>query len=117
MTNKKLTEACARLLNIPLFSDGEFVDGYVWDEENEWLKRHNEGNQDQYFAPLSRIADAISVASFLRMELGFMDDRAYAKCKGITKSFVYASRIVPAYRNDAMCRAICVLAFEIKKQD
>lgn len=117
MTNKKITEDCARILNLPLFSDGDFVNGYVWNEETAseygFLKQHNEGNQPLYFAPLTRVEDAIKVASYLRMELIFNDDRAVTKCKGMTKSFLYKSRVVSAYRNDAMCRAICVLATDL----
>jgi len=117
VTNKKITEDCARVLNIPLFADGDFVTGYVWIDETPseygFLKQHNEGNQSLYFAPLTRVADAIGVASKLQMEMIFHEDRAVAKCKGLTKSFLYKSRIVPAYRNDAMCRAICVLATDL----
>jgi len=119
MTNKKITEDCARVLNIPLFADGDFVTGYVWIDETPseygFLKQHNEGNQSLYFAPLTRVADAISVASKLQMELSFLADRAVAKssCGEYVKSFLYKSRVVPAYRNDAMCRAICVLAQEL----
>lgn len=119
MTNKKITEYCARILNLPLFSDGDFVNGYVWIEETAseygFLKQHNEGNDSLYFAPLTRVSDAISVASKLQMEMVFLTDRAVAKssCGEYVKSFLYKSRIVPAYRHDAMCRAICVLATDL----
>lgn len=67
--------------------------GYVWIDETPseygFLKQHNEGNQSLYFAPLTRVADAISVASKLQMELSFLSDRAVAKssCGEYVKAF------------------------------
>lgn len=119
MTNKKITEDCARILNLPLFADGDFVNGYTWIDETPseygFLRQHNEGNQSLYFAPLTRVSDAINVASKLQMDLSFLPDRAVAKssCGEYVKSFLYKSRIVPACRNDAMCRAICILATDL----
>lgn len=101
-TNRELTEACARSINLP--SD------YKWQNETPlsdgMMVRHNRCEygfdlQDQTFAPLTSIADAMTVAAYHRMGLRYTSEAAYAGA--VVVPYI---RYETHFMNLAMCRAI-----------
>lgn len=103
-TNRELTEACAKSINLPA--------GYKWRDETPFhdgaMVRPGKCEfefdlQELYFAPLTDIGNAMTVAAYHRMELRYTNEAAYA-----------GAVVVPYIRYEthfmhlAMCRAITI---------
>jgi len=105
-TNRELTEACARSINLP--------DDYKWQNDTPlsdgMMVRHNKCEDgfdlpDQTFAPLTCIGNAMTVAAYHRMGLRYTDEAAYAG-----DAVVPYIRYETCFMNLAMCRAITIAA-------
>ena len=105
-TNRELTEACARSINLPPeykwrdetpFHDGAMVMPGKCEFEFDL--------QDQTFAPLTNIADAMTVAAYHRMGLRYTNEAAYAGA--VVVPYI---RYETHFMNLAMCRAIVIAA-------
>lgn len=105
-TNRELTEACARSINLP--------EDYKWQNETPLqdglMVRHNRCEDgfdlpDQTFSPLTSIADAMTVAAYHRMGLRYTNEAAYAGA--VVVPYI---RYETHFMNLAMCRAITIAA-------
>lgn len=105
-TNRELTEACARSINLPA--------DYKWQNDTPlqdgMMVRHNRCEDgfdlpDQTFAPLTCIANAMTVAAYHRMKLEYGNESA--KANGVEQPYI---RYETHFMNLAMCRAITIAA-------
>lgn len=105
-TNRELTEACAKSINLPA--------DYKWQEETPlqdgMMVRHNKCEdgfdlQEQTFAPLSCISNAMTVAAYHKMKLEYGNESA--KANGVEQPYI---RYETNFMNMAMCLAITIAA-------
>lgn len=105
-TNRELTEACARSINLPA--------GYKWQNETPlsdgMMVRRNKCEhgfdlQEQTFAPLTCIGNAMTVAAYHKMKMEY--GKESAKANGVEQPYIsYQTN----FMNLAMCRAITIAA-------
>lgn len=104
--NRELTEACAKSINLPA--------DYKWQNDaplsDGMMVRYNKCEDgfdlpDQTFAPLTCIANAMTVAAYHRMTLEYGNESA--KVNGVEQPYI---RYETCFMNLAMCRAITIAA-------
>lgn len=115
---REITTHCARIIGLPLFADGDVVDGYVWLSEtplsDAYLARRNfdeEGFElaQLQFAPLTDDGDALLIAAKLNLQITFKTDRVK-----VGKIEVPTRGSAPYYIKLAMRQAICLCAMGVK---
>ena len=123
MNDQQLTEDCARYVGIPLFADGDFVNGYAWQNANEIqdgaLVRHNfERNglqlQDSVFMPLVSISDAMAVAAYHWFKIEYKQDSVVVSGKTFSVNEPYLGPTAN-FKTHAVCRAITKAAGMVKQ--